>query len=279
MSVQSVLSNAASRRVLIVGDSIEDVYYYGRVVGTSGEAQVPVFLVDQSVVSLGGAFLVHRNATALHAISEFVGPTPAHTYRKVRYVSPEGKLFRVDEPSKTSHELNAVSSVIPDLRYHDILIVSDYRHGFLSSDSVVSMLRAARHVGIPSFASWQARRDRVDVAQYFFADVIVMNQNEASQLPGVDWQCLKWTVITDGAGGCTALSRDGARFRVSGKPITAVDTTGAGDAFLAALAVSFSGFDKNSFEASLQFANLWAAAACLTQGPEPPSIKTLETLL
>lgn len=45
-------------------------------------------------------------------------------------------------------------------------------------------------------------------------------------------------VLTLGAEGSLALDRDGARYRQPALPVTAVDTTGAGDAFVGALAVA-----------------------------------------
>jgi sugar/nucleoside kinase (ribokinase family) len=71
--------------------------------------------------------------------------------------------------------------------------------------------------------------------------------------------------VSDGVGGVSAPAR----------PVAAADTTGAGDAFLAALALT--GLDDPL--AALTLANAWAALSIQIHGTIPPALDDLVTML
>ena len=79
-------------------------------------------------------------------------------------------------------------------------------------------------------------------------------------------------VVTLGAAGCFVSHPDGARrgdavahYRLAAEPAAAVDTTGAGDAFIGALAASLAGPDQ-AFRGHVAFANRYAALSTETAG-------------
>lgn len=70
-------------------------------------------------------------------------------------------------------------------------------------------------------------------------DVLVVNEHEAAQL---GTHPVRRTVVTRGAAGCT-VDDDGAVTGVDALAVSPVDTTGSGDAFLAAVAVRLAAGD------------------------------------
>jgi sugar/nucleoside kinase (ribokinase family) len=109
------------------------------------------------------------------------------------------------------------------------------------------------------------------------AAIVFPNAEEAAVLTGSDdsqTQCARLTelfplvVLKLGAAGCVAAS-GGKRWRVEAPKVEAVDTTGAGDAFLAAfLAARLGGADMH--EALRRAAAAGSAAACKVGGRPAP---------
>lgn len=67
------------------------------------------------------------------------------------------------------------------------------------------------------------------------ADLVVVNRGEYDALPGLD--AARAVAVTEGAAGARLLRHGQEVARASPPPVTAVDGTGAGDAFAAAMAV------------------------------------------
>lgn len=72
-------------------------------------------------------------------------------------------------------------------------------------------------------------------------------------------------VVTKGAGGATIIDA-GSALTVDGIPIVAVDTTGAGDAFVGGLATAMS--EGQTLPESVRFANAAGALACCQMGAQ-----------
>jgi ribokinase len=99
------------------------------------------------------------------------------------------------------------------------------------------------------------------------ADVLVVNQTEAAFYGDRLHRCGGLVVETYGAGGA-AIFEHGERVVVAAAPeIDAVDTTGAGDCFTAALTVAMA--EGRSLQAALDFACRAGAAAASKPGAQP----------
>ena len=113
------------------------------------------------------------------------------------------------------------------------------------------------------------------------ADYVTPNEGEAARLTGLPLSDLDGAatvaaaihalgaahaIVTLGAGGAVAEGGDG-RVHVPAFEVTAVDTTGAGDAFNGALAVALA--EGQPLAAALRFANAAAALACTRRGAQP----------
>jgi ribokinase len=113
------------------------------------------------------------------------------------------------------------------------------------------------------------------------ADYVTPNETEAARLAGLPPADLAGAgqvaaairargaahvVLTLGAAGALAAGPDGD-LRAPAYPVTAVDTTGAGDAFNAALAVALA--ERRPLAGALRFATVVAALACTRRGAQP----------
>jgi ribokinase len=112
-------------------------------------------------------------------------------------------------------------------------------------------------------------------------DYLTPNDGEAARLSGVPVsdrdsaaqaaralraQGAGVVIVTLGADGALCLG-SGEAFHVRGLPVTALDTTAAGDTFNAALAVALA--ERVSLAEGLTFANAAAALACTRRGAQP----------
>lgn len=108
-----------------------------------------------------------------------------------------------------------------------------------------------------------------------FADVLVVNEIEAETIlgrpaddPAQELSAAHGvtTIVTLGADG-SLLAREGAGSRrVAALAVEAVDTTGAGDAFVGALAAQLA--EGRDLEAATSFASSLSARVCLTEGAQ-----------
>jgi ribokinase len=113
------------------------------------------------------------------------------------------------------------------------------------------------------------------------ADYVTPNESEASRLIGrpigdlaaageaaaaICARGAGCAIVTLGAAGVLA-NGPGGRVHAAAPTVTAIDTTGAGDAFNGALAVALS--ERRPLAAALAFANAAAALACTKRGAQP----------
>ncbi|MCL6465305.1 MAG: ribokinase [candidate division WOR-3 bacterium] len=119
-------------------------------------------------------------------------------------------------------------------------------------------------------------------------DYIVPNEIEAAELAGGmaidDWAKVELksgrraVIISVGADGALVFDENGKR-RFPPFKVKAIDSTGAGDAFRAGLAVSIA--EGRSLDEAVRFANACGAIACTVLGAEPsmPRREEVERLL
>lgn len=116
----------------------------------------------------------------------------------------------------------------------------------------------------------------IDVEVLQRADLVVVNETESSWYGGSLQACTGLVATTRGAGIAT-LERDGQLIAEATPPsVQAVDTTGAGDTFTAALTVSLA--EGQESEQALRFACAAGAVATLKMGAQP-SLPDRESVL
>jgi len=111
------------------------------------------------------------------------------------------------------------------------------------------------------------------------ADLLVVNETEAEFYGAALTKCDGLLATTFGAGGAE-LSKGGETIAKAKPPvIDAIDTTGAGDTFTAALTVAL--LDGMETQSALEFACAAGAAAAMKQGAQPslPFREEVEALI
>ena len=130
-------------------------------------------------------------------------------------------------------------------------------------DTVAAVARAYRGFLCVNLAP----ATHVDVSILQRADLVVVNETESEWYGGSLTACSGLVATTRGSGVAT-LSRDGATVAEARPPeVNAVDTTGAGDTFTAALTVAL--VEGRAPEAALKFACKAAAEATTRMGAQP----------
>jgi ribokinase len=132
-----------------------------------------------------------------------------------------------------------------------------------------AMIRRARTAGTRTVLNL-APAAPIDPALFAEIDILVANAGEADALgpdPAALGRRLRQAfIVTRGGEGSTAFLADGSRIDTPALAIEPIDTTGAGDTFVGALAA---GLDRRlTFAAALREASVAAALACLANGAQ-----------
>ena len=199
-------------RVLCVGDVMLDRYIYGEVQRISPEAPIPVLKVRDERAMLGGAGNVVRNLSALGAQVSFVsvvgeddagreiaamlGELGDVTSRlvidktrrstvKTRYVGMSQQMLRADLESDAALSLSVQDEVIRHIQSLlldvQVLVLSDYGKGVLTSDVCKVAIEEARDGNIPVIVDPKGR----NYYRYSGASVITPNRRELSEATGI----------------------------------------------------------------------------------------------
>ena len=261
-----------SARVLVVGDVMLDRYWFSAVERISPEAPVPVALVQREEDRMGGAANVALNVATLGAqttllsvvgsddagrrLANLVTDSPIRsamrqvvglqTTMKLRVVSRQQQLIRMDFESKPDHEvlLDLMDRYEQELDLHDVVLMSDYGKGGLTH--VTRMLELARLRGMPVLVDPKGR----DYSRYRGATLITPNRAEFT-LATADWHTeaelrvradklradldLQAVLVTRAEDGMS-LFTDGEPLHVKAEAKEVFDVSGAGDTVIATLA-------------------------------------------
>lgn len=259
-------------RLLVVGDSMLDRYWFGDANRLSPEAPVPVVRIVKSDERLGGAANVALNVSCIGAqaglmsvigddepgkkIVDLLGENNIesllHTDKavkttvKLRIVARQQQLCRVDfEDHPTNEVLSALlanfESILP--RFNAV-ILSDYGKGGL--DHITQMINEARKLNVPVLIDPKGS----DYDRYAGATVITPNRAELEQVIG-RWKDeadltekaqalrarlnLKALLLTRSEEGMTLFTENG-QMSVPAQALEVFDVSGAGDTVIAVTA-------------------------------------------
>ena len=205
----NLISLLQSARVLVVGDTMLDRYWFGEVERISPEAPVPVAKIGRMDQRAGGAGNVARNIAALggqagllsivgedeaaNELEKIVQSSGVQTFLerdetiattvKLRVLSRNQQLLRIDFEEKPSQDVldrlnRRFRSLLPD---YDAVILSDYRKGCLFQ--VADMIDFARDHNKPVLIDPKGD----DYEKYAGASLITPNRNELRQVVG-SWE-------------------------------------------------------------------------------------------
>ena len=274
----------AGRRVLVVGDVILDEYLDGDAARISPEAPVPVLRFTDQHAVLGGAANTAANVTSLGGRATLIGlvgddaagaavrrlcvaasvqadalSDGRETTRKVRVVSRQQQLLRIDYETTADIDAACRERLLERVGAHvadtDIVVVSDYAKGLLSSDVLDGIRMLAAAAGRDVVVDPRPRH----AAFYAGCDYLTPNWREALALLGEGdadptpdavrqiggrlrdrFQC--GVLLTLGALGMVFFARDGsAPIEAEAEAREVFDVSGAGDTVVAAFALALAG--------------------------------------
>jgi len=213
--------------ILLVGDSCQDVFCYGRSERLCPEAPVPVFIPENSVTAGG---MIHNVAYHLSQMGvEYSLRTGNSRSVKTRFIDKKTNhmFMRLDEHDMCFEGFDAK----PFLQNHhyDAVIISDYGKGYLCQYAIEWLIGNVEYSFVDTkkkLGSW------LKDATFVKINALEWKLSGSDEVQGILHHNL---VVTEGEGGCRF---QGVVYRPRHVE-DVVDTSGAGDVFLAGLAAKY----------------------------------------
>jgi len=293
-----IINSFDKKKVLLIGDTILDIYSYGREVCKSSDSDAIEIEEDKISVSFGGASLVANNILELggHVIffsvvgndeaakyydnfnhpkleKHFLVDKDKPTIVKKRYWVEDKKVLQVNQVDNKSIPqeiekklLFKIESFLNDI---DLMVVLDAQHGLMTESLIADLISLTQKYKKPLYVDSQISHRPSNHHLYKGADCLFLNQNEAE---AVDVHSLGVAnfIIKLGDKGSEAWFNN-KRITAEPYPVKTIDPCGAGDAFLAAFSLG----DRDAIEESLTVANTWAALSTTIHGTLPPKKQDL----
>ena len=239
MTWESALDRAAKKHVLFLGETIYDIYHYGKLLARP--LKEPIICVEHqdTEVFKGG---VQAAASHVKSLVARVNLASSVVISKERFVeqAKTRKLFEV------YGQVGRLSSPYwPSLREYDVVAVTDYGHGMMTPQMIESVCHEAPFLAVNVQAN--AGNYGFNLAtKYPRANYLCVDEMEArlatQNQHGPIEQSLEAlariaprVVITLGSKGAIGLDRAGVH-RSEAFADAVIDTMGSGDAFFAVTA-------------------------------------------
>ena len=244
-------------KVLLIGDSCEDRYFYGDVKRLNPEAPVPILEYKRGVTSKGMVWNVRENLRSF-GVEVFLSTHPEEII-KTRYIDEKSnqQIMRYDEEPK----IEPLSFDFPTEwnTLYDALVISDYDKGFITQEKLFEL--SSTFVG-PVFIDTK----KINVPENAF---IKINESEFKKITHFIPDNM---IITRGG--------DGTEYQGKLYPAEKVkvfDVVGAGDTFLAALTYGY--LKYGTIDKAIPLANKAAAIAVSHTGTYVLKEEDVKTLL
>jgi rfaE bifunctional protein kinase chain/domain len=281
LPLSEVLQQIAGRRVLVIGDVIADEYLVGESSRISSEAPVPVLRYTGEHATLGGAGNTAANVNSLGGSAILVGLigedaagadlsrrcdaariafVPLRdgrpTTRKVRVISQQQQLLRIDyeetAPIDTARERELVDVIDGQLAACDIVVVSDYAKGLVTSEGCREIVHRSRAAGKqvvvdprPQHSRFYMECDyltpnwRESLGMLREGDVALTPENVRRVGVLLSQRFRSSVLLTLGARGIAFFDRDGSEpLVVPAEAQEVFDVSGAGDTVVAAFSLA-----------------------------------------
>jgi D-beta-D-heptose 7-phosphate kinase/D-beta-D-heptose 1-phosphate adenosyltransferase len=243
-------------KVLVVGESCEDVFVYGSASRLCPDVPAPVFKSDKTVLSQGMAGNTKRNLQALGLKVDLLSQYKPIT--KTRYVDEKLNytFLRVDEESSID-QFNDLVITNEEISNYDAVVISDYGKGFLSEENVNrfcanntnTFLDTKKCIG--SFCK-DAAYIKINSPEFEIIKNSIDTQGWVGKL-----------IVTLGDRGCMIMKEKGFCYYPTDK-VDVFDLSGAGDSFLAALVAKQ--LETNNIDKAIKYANKKASEIVQQRG-------------
>ena len=231
-------------KVLLIGDSCEDRYFYGDVKRLNPEAPVPILEYRRGVTTKGMAWNVRENLMSF-GVEVYIA-THEETIIKTRYIDEKSnqQIMRYDEEP----EITPISFEFPDewKTTYDALVISDYDKGFITQEKLFELSNwfqgpvfiDTKKTCIPGNAFIKVNEYEFKKITHFIPDnMIITKGGEGTEYQGKLYPAEKVNVF---------------------------DVVGAGDTFLDALTYGYLKYGR--IEEAIPLANKAAAVAVSHRG-------------
>ena len=264
-------------RVLVIGDSCEDVFIYGDIERISPEAPVPVFKPTHEESNGGMAKNVADNVEALDMYIHTV--TNKNSIIKKRYVENRSgqMVLRVDEHdycerieetllkgiTKNKFERPPFGFGSSTEDYYDAIVISDYCKGFLTEQDIQYICENNKNVFIDTkkkLGEWIKDADYIKINEFEYK-----KNHELLSDDGLKDKL----IVTLGGNGCRYK---GLEYPVKKVPVK--DVSGAGDTFIAGLVRGY--LDTNNIESAIKFAQKCTTHVVQKHGVATVTLKEIE---
>jgi D-glycero-beta-D-manno-heptose-7-phosphate kinase len=235
------METITNKKVLVIGETCEDIFIYGEVSRLSPEAPAPIIKPIRSTSNRGMAENVKLNIEALGLSTEFI--TNSEIVKKIRYVDESYNyiLLRIDENDSVS-KIDLKS--LPNLDNYDLIVIADYNKGFLTKSDIKYI---SENCKCKIFLDTKKKLGDWCKSITFLKINYSEYKRSKSYIESNSWLKDK-TIITRGPNGCDFGGKNYPTKEVSVK-----DVAGAGDSFLAGLIFKY--IHTYNIEDSIEFAN------------------------
>ena len=216
-------------KILVIGETCEDIFIYGEVKRFSPEAPVPVLNPTETVSNHGMSGNVVQNLKALNSDLEIIHWYQIEPIKKTRFVEKKSNhmFLRFDEGEGNIEELKLNADNIREIQNVDGVIVSDYNKGFLDEKVLVEITKNSKFSIIDS-----KRKIGSNLVSCF--DFIKLNELEFMGC-NLNSHHLKKILITLGSKGAKHMDK----IYPSPDPKETIDVSGAGDTFTASFTLKY----------------------------------------
>ena len=233
-------------RVLVIGDSCEDIFVYGNIIRLSPEAPVPILQPIKETKNGGMALNVYNNFLSLKVDVNIITNEKSQI-RKIRYVDNRSSqmVLRIDENDECEEideitRMHICNNQYQDKTY-DAIVISDYCKGFLSKTDIELLCKTNKNVFIDTkkqLGKWIEYATFIKINSFEYKkNYDYFNTNGFTDK----------LIVTLGGEGCLY---NGKNYPV--KKVSVKDVSGAGDTFLAGLVYGY--LDTNSIYKAIKFA-------------------------
>jgi bifunctional ADP-heptose synthase (sugar kinase/adenylyltransferase) len=234
--------NTPNKSVLVIGESCRDIFVYCEAIRLAPDLPVPVLQEIRKTENAGMALNVYENILSLYKNCNIKTNTDWRNITKTRFVHEltNHMFIRID----TSHEVKPIDIDEVDLNF-DLIVITDYNKGYLSENTIKFITETHPNVFVDTkkpLGDWIEKAKFIKINDYEYKRSLPIQNSEIQ----------KKTIITKGSSGAYF---NGELFPVD--KIEVKDTSGAGDSFMAALAVKY--LETSDIVKSIIFANLKAS--------------------
>lgn len=239
-------------KILLIGDSCQDVYCFGTCTRISQEAPVPILKVSRTESRSGMVLNVKKNLENF-----FDGSVDLYTNKKQiikkRFVeeTTNQHMFRVDIGEEKKLEPMSLAD-LDSISYedYDCVIISDYNKGYVTREVASAISRETDQLDVPLFVD-----TKKDDLTCFSNAIVKINEQEYNNLKSLD-SFNGRLIVTLGSQGAKIWPEEKL---YPTKKVEVFDVCGAGDTFFASFIYSYL-LDENLIE-SVKFANKCASVS------------------